>query len=518
MKIRIVIIEDEFFTRQAIKKYVTTLGDPYEVCGEAGNGQEGLQLLRRVQPDIALVDITMPILNGIDMMQRARDEGIPTRMIVLTGYSEFSYARAAVHLGVGEYLLKPLRIEDLRHGLEHVMKGLSSAMRPSVDSLNVEALLREQLAEKLIQSGAGSADTDLLLEHLGFPRDGEAYYVALVQYYSETPRESPVLDKIAEAAHEALLKQGYWVISYPSDANGLCLVVCAPKGSALQPLRSALEPLGSAIHRALNVQLKVALSSPCPDLSMIHDAYLEAQSIQQYHLFCSYQHVALYTAQTTIQEPCALFGVQMRHDLIWLLHKGNAAEVTDFINRCFDQINPSQVSSDSIYLCVAEMLSAILEYSSGRGKSPESPPFGLHALFSINHTDSLRSFIVERALEAITRKAPDESAHLALVHRVNDYIEASIGNSNLRLEDIARANFISTQYLCSVYRQATQTTVGDYIFEARMNKARALIENGQRNVTAISEACGYVDPGYFGKCFRKKFGMTPRQYIEAHGH
>ena len=94
MKIRIAIIEDEFYTRKAIGQYIGKLGTPYEVCGEAGNGQEGLELLRRERPEIALVDITMPIVNGIDMIQIAANEGLPTQMIILTGYSEFSYARS----------------------------------------------------------------------------------------------------------------------------------------------------------------------------------------------------------------------------------------------------------------------------------------------------------------------------------------------------------------------------------------------------------------------------------------
>ena len=118
MSMRIVIIEDEYYTRQAIKKYIQQLGEPYEVIGEAGNGQEGLELIRSMQPDLSLVDITMPIMDGIEMITAARDAGLQTLMVILTGYSEFGYAQAAVKLGVCDYLLKPLRIEDLSKCLE----------------------------------------------------------------------------------------------------------------------------------------------------------------------------------------------------------------------------------------------------------------------------------------------------------------------------------------------------------------------------------------------------------------
>ena len=85
MSMRIVIIEDEYYTRQAIKKYIQQLGETYEVIGEAGNGQEGLELIRSMQPDLSLVDITMPIMDGIEMITAARDAGLQTLMVILTG-------------------------------------------------------------------------------------------------------------------------------------------------------------------------------------------------------------------------------------------------------------------------------------------------------------------------------------------------------------------------------------------------------------------------------------------------
>ena len=163
------------------------------------------------------------------------------------------------------------------------------------------------------------------------------------------------------------------------------------------------------------------------------------------------------------------------------------------------------------------MLSVILEFDSFHSTNHDAGNESegvLPALFAINHVDRLRKFVIQHAMKAIEHKCEDESVHAPLIRKVHDYIDANFSNSTLRLDDIARANFISTQYLCSIYRRATNATIGDYIFEVRMNHAQHLISIGQRNVTALSEACGYNDPDYFCKCFRKKFGMTPRQYIE----
>lgn len=517
MKIRIAIIEDEFYARQAIKKYISQLGEPYEVCGEASNGRDGLELIRRLKPEIALVDITMPVMNGIDMMHHVQEEALPTQMIILTGYSDFSYARAAVRLGVREYLLKPLRIEELRSALEHVTKSLSRNKSAAPDGIDMENLLGSQLAEQLTRSGADSVDTGLLLEHLDFPRDSGTYYVVLIQFYTEKT-DASIMARLSAMALDTLHEKDFPAVGYSADSRSLCLVINVPKDKKAGALNSTLEEMAEAMYNQLSVQLKIAMSGGCSSLSMIHDAHLEAQAVQHYHLFCNSRQVAFYTADTLIRSPSALFDSETRHNLTMLLRRQDAAAVKKFIDDRFSLISRSQASSDAVYLCAAEMVSAIFEYNSTRFEDTgdlSAPGNALPALFSINHVDALKKFIVDRAMEAIGRGAADEIGHAALIRKVHDYIDENFANSALRLEDVARANFISTQYLCSIYRKATRSTIGDYLFEVRMRHAQQLIGDGQRNVTAISEACGYDDPGYFCKCFRKKYGMTPRQYIES---
>lgn len=516
MNIRIAIIEDEYYTRQALRKYVERLDEPYEFCGEAGDGRAGIELLRRLKPDIALVDITMPIMNGIEMMQLAAEEQLPTRMIILTGYSDFSYARMAVHLGAGEYLLKPLRIEDLKHALEHVSRTLRPRENALPDGVNVQRLLSHQLAEQLTRSGTDSVDTQLLTEHLEFPQNAGIYHVALIETYD--PSHSGLkLSMLFQQVLEAMQRQHFPTIGYPTDTHCLCLVINLPPEASQHALNDVLKSISQSVHDTYGASLKISLSAPRSHLDMVHDAYEEAQIIRQYMLFFNDQNIALYTSENLSSNPYTPFSQEMRQTLSMLLRRKDAKAIEAFILTRFDTLTDANANAVSFYLCAAEMLSVILEYTAIRTKcAPDASSNALPSLFSINHVESLKKFIIDRAMEAIDNGEMDENAHTMLIRRVNEYIEQNFSSSRLRLEDIAKANFISTQYLCSVYRRATQSTVGDYIFEVRMRHARKMIGDGQRNVTAISESCGYDDPGYFCKCFRKKFGVTPKQYIESH--
>ena len=325
-------------------------------------------------------------------------------------------------------------------------------------------------------------------------------------------------EEILDEIEAALREKGFAAVGYPVEIHSLCLVVNIENSNAFDAMKETFVALANEIYKQLDVQLKVSLSSGCRKLDMVHDAYLEAHAVQQYHLFYGAKQVAFYTSENLVSGPGALFDAETRHTLMMLLRKRDERAIRKFIDDQLDSIQQRKTGPDAIYLCAAEMMSAIFEYISARfGDTGEgiAPENSYSSLLSLNHVDAIRKFVQDRAWDAMNQSNNDENAHGALIRRVHEYIDGNFSNSAMRLDDVARANFISTQYLCSVYRRATRFTIGDYIFEVRMRHAMKLINEGQRNVTSISESCGYDDPGYFCKCFRKKYGMTPRQYIES---
>jgi two-component system response regulator YesN len=124
-QMRIVVIEDEYNTRVGIVRLIGKLGSPYEVVGEAEDGIEGLQVIEETEPDMVITDIKMPHLSGIEMLERMESRGFRYQTIILTGYSEFEYARKALRLGVCEYLEKPIEVEDLQNTFEKVNRELT---------------------------------------------------------------------------------------------------------------------------------------------------------------------------------------------------------------------------------------------------------------------------------------------------------------------------------------------------------------------------------------------------------
>ena len=117
---RILIVEDEIKIRRGLAGLIAkTTGD--EIVGEARNGREGLELILRTNPDLVITDVKMPEMDGLEMLQAMKEQNLDVHCVILSGYSEFAYARKAISYGVDDYLLKPLAPEDIIGDIEQAL-------------------------------------------------------------------------------------------------------------------------------------------------------------------------------------------------------------------------------------------------------------------------------------------------------------------------------------------------------------------------------------------------------------
>ena len=114
---RVIVVEDEERIRDGIKGLLEMMGRDYEWAGEAENGRAGLKLIQEEHPDIVITDIRMPDMSGLEMLEKMAESGIFPKIIVLSAYSEFEYARQAMKLGVTEYLLKPVSVDEFSRAM-----------------------------------------------------------------------------------------------------------------------------------------------------------------------------------------------------------------------------------------------------------------------------------------------------------------------------------------------------------------------------------------------------------------
>ena len=123
MPYKVFLVEDEIVAREGIRDHINWQAAGLEFCGEAPDGEIALPLIRAIKPDILITDIRMPFVDGLELCRIVRESMPWIKIIILSGYDEFSYAQEAIKLGVTEYLLKPIGAQDLLKALKKVTVG-----------------------------------------------------------------------------------------------------------------------------------------------------------------------------------------------------------------------------------------------------------------------------------------------------------------------------------------------------------------------------------------------------------
>ena len=131
--IKVLVVEDEKIIREGLIESISWELLNCEVVGQGRNGQEGLELIKTLNPDLVITDIKMPILDGLEMIEQAMQNGFEFKAIILSSYSEFEYAKRGIQLGVLDYILKPLDEEIL---LETIEKFRCNFFKSETDSIN----------------------------------------------------------------------------------------------------------------------------------------------------------------------------------------------------------------------------------------------------------------------------------------------------------------------------------------------------------------------------------------------
>ena len=130
---KVVVVEDEALVRRGIVLTVDWAGVDCAVVGEAADGMEGLAVIRETQPDLIVTDIKMPRLDGLEMLRQLREEGSRAHVIILTAYSDFSYAQAALKLGAVDFLLKPFQDGELEEAVTRLRSRVGGGAAPPPD-------------------------------------------------------------------------------------------------------------------------------------------------------------------------------------------------------------------------------------------------------------------------------------------------------------------------------------------------------------------------------------------------
>lgn len=504
------IVDDEFLQRTLVKKVIDWEKIGVEIVGEAENGEEALEKILKDQPDIVIMDINIPYLNGIEVSKKVKEVLPDTQIIILTAYGEFEYARQALQLGAVSFVLKPVNPEELTREILKCQERLESIW----ESQNSIKQMQERITQKQKEQ--------FLLEQLSGiaqPETEEAVNAAL-EIVPGTKMAVLFLKFQKEAESEALAKE---IEEMVQDYF---------------PRYEMLEIKGDDVYILLgNAQMEYQISVLCAYLqevmnqeqlfrggaSRVHnrstelrDAYLEAYSA--FRQESTQGKIRMY-------EPLNMksFVTAASYDADKLLAKLRQREYREFMEMvvsCFQDMEQGYSISQAAYYVAMDILIRFSLYMTDMGidfarqiETDQKILFRLQENGQIREISDILQQVLKTGLVLLEKhKVP---ATRKKVQDARAYIDRNYYRFDMSLNLVADEIGVNASYLSNIFKKEFQCSLSKYITSTRLKAAEKIMtENPGKTLMEVAEAVGYSDVYYFSKNFKSFYGITPSRYLE----
>ncbi len=539
---KIMIVDDEFYFREALKVSLPWKELGFEICAEAKNGKDALERIDDCNPDIVIVDINMPIMDGLELVQNVRDRGINCRFIILTGHSEFNYAKQAVQLGVNNYILKPVNEEELKEALFEIKRiiKMEASIEIEIEKLKQQVrdslpMLKDKLLNELIEGRfkSGKEETIRKMEYLDVCIRSEHYQVVSIEFDYEESLNWDVDDRqlwkfaVSNIIRDILPEQFVFEICYDRD-DKICIIIGLddidyPNG--ISPLlENRLELIRTSVSKHLGFTITIGVGNEKSDLFDISQSYKESLVAVKSKLTVGKNRIIPYSSVEDSVIKRNLFTAEHRSQLLMNMRTADEAEVSSLIKQIFLEMRGENIHHEIPFVVCIEMVAVCLEFivEVGIGLNDILPNNQLNVIEEIQSKKSIEEMqswieeLFQYTLETLKKNKHSKASRL--VEEVKSYIKNNYYNNELSIDEIAKSLFVNYAHLCFIFKRDTGFTINEYLTEFRIKKAKELFDDGNTLILDVADRVGYADANYFGKCFKKRYGLSPSKYIDNIRH
>ena len=529
--LRIFLVEDEFVVREGIKKNISWEEYGYEFCGEASDGELAFPMIQKLKPDIVITDIKMPFMDGLSLSRLIKKEMPWIEIIILSGHSEFEYAKESISIGVAQYLLKPINGMDLLKEVDAVAQRIEEKrkeqqIREMYAKEMEENFLREriELFQNLV---TGSKTVVELLEwgdKLGLDLSALWYNILLLKVQAVKSGEGQYSAKQLEIEKrmDALMDESC-MICFDRGLDGRAILFKADSEEALNKIQQDyVDMVKALLDEEEDVAYFGGVGLAVNRLREVQQSFEKATYAFTQRYFIK-ENLILQSAdvEKNIFAKDDSFSISEvnpkqidRRKIQSFLKIGCKEEVVYFLDTFFGELHTNVMKSVmfrqyiamDIYFVVVAFLEELqisrseiepLEISAGLLQTEES-------------TQAYIENIMQKAIELRDNLAGNR--YRAVIEEAIQFIENNYAQEELSLNNLAAHVNFSPNHLSVIFSQQTGKSFIKYLTDYRMERAKELLRCTGKRSSVIAGEVGYKDSHYFSYLFKKTQGMTPTQY------
>ena len=506
--LKVLIADDEEVVLKGLKHIIDWEALGFTICGEAENGNDTLQKMKLLKPDLVLLDIRMPHLTGLEIIEMSKSFSYHSEFIILSGYSDFSYAQAAVKLGVNNYLLKPVDEDELKKAVIDVRHSIEKDRQTQTIYEKYKATAKDTIIFNFISGKEEAFSYDL--NDLNLLSD--QYMVLTYEKYNQTSVLEDNWDfaELLRVGNQNQTRFNHITINHQE-------IILLKGKTSIEKFYHLLKHYQSGPEKGSPLDsIFLAYGRPVDYIAELKVSYTDVCRLLHRRFFChENQHVLSYinlpdqnmlTAKLEDfdEYPSILSGYIQSHNRSMLAETLCKLEHSLFF--CNTDISHIKRALIDIFLQVKQKISHI--YYTMSIPFPDNAGI-IEAITTKNYLFEIIQFFSEQ-FELCTQTIGHQKSE-DIIEDVIYYINHNF-SENLKLESIAPLFGYNSSYLGKVFSQKTGENFNSYLDRIRIDQAKKFLIDDELKVYEIAERIGYKNPDYFHKKFKKYTNTTPAEF------
>lgn len=495
--LKILIVDDEPKVRRGVEALIKLYPDKYELIGNCEDGKAVIDMLRKSVPDVILTDIRMPDQNGLEMIDYLKHRYQNLDFIILSGYNDFEYARKALQFQVYDFLLKPLKPEELYRALDGVAEKRINGHITQSESMEDNYFFNYIRADT-------SEEENKNLDALGLLGKAEKYCIAVL--------DARINDKEFIRKYGSL---GYAVKDYlpKTEKTYTCFGYQFLSIWKEDYTDDFLQEIIRKLETAYNSRFYFGISNWKEDYHQLKEAYFEAlDAVKQYIYFDSPKVMRIKNLNVKKID----FSVQQCEKIINAIRSGNIIILKTALDEFFQEYKDQRCGLCCLKRHLIRLFRnvEIVEEEIGTdGNCCDSLRGFLRNIEEIENFSEIEKFFYNqlKELSKISSEIADWKMNSHYMKEILDYVQKNYGNP-ISLEDVATHVNLSVGYVSNYFKEKMQMPFTEYVLNFRMEKAKELLAHTNEKIYRVAELTGYQNSQYFVTVFKKNTGVTPAEY------
>lgn len=501
---KILIVEDEFNAREGLAALIKKISPKHEICGKAVDGEEGYQMAISLKPDLIFVDIQLPKLNGLQMIEKIVNAKQEPSFVILSGYADFGYAQQAIEYGVREYLLKPITYEKLIS----VIQSMENWQKIKKVNYGKKIISQDEIIKSILLDVKNDSK-----EALNFIKETvvpEKMYIVNIYYGKNADSEG--LIKVLDSFCKYYNFKNCFMSTLLANKFVTIFINCQYEFSDM--IKKINYNLIFSLHKSEYKDLTVTLL-PIKDIDNLSEILDEIKYLNSWALTVGNDQVIYTERISNIKSGSNNKVGQFDMEALSAIKSGNIDELMKANSGLLAFLRNNQFYPDHIKnICTRYAFSILVCYKEFNVDIYEKAQ-NMRLSDKLNDSCTLQE--IKDCLDSLVNMYQDSAliqhnVNSILVRNAINYIASSY-TDKVSLEQIATQMNVSSEYLSHLFTKEAGISFSDYLKKYRIGVAKKLMFNSNCRIYEIGEKIGYKDPKYFCKMFKEVTGLSPKEYM-----